>query len=125
MEYSLSDYPVKINDVPIPYGTFTFSPETLENVYQSETGKDILQIKRLGKGKYNFTLKLTHEWVPILYNFSVISSPLSVEIYDIGLQQYVTKQMRMRDFQDSLARKSDRLKGSYGIYDITFSLIEF
>lgn len=125
MEYSLSDYPVKINDVPIPYGTFTFSPETIENVYQSETGKDIVQIKRLGKGKYNFTLKLTSEWVPILYNFYVLSSPLSVKIFDIGLQEYVTKSMRMRDFNDSLVKKSDKLKGIYGIYDITFSLIEF
>lgn len=125
MEYSLSDYPVKINDVPIPYGTFTFSPETIENVYQSETGKDIVQIKRLGKGKYNFTLKLTSEWVPILYNFYVLRSPLSVNIFDIGLQEYVTKSMRMRDFNDSLVKKSNELKGIYGIYDITFSLIEF
>lgn len=126
----LKDYPYMIDNTEIPFPkTVTDARETVENVNQSETGKDILQIKRLAKRNLAFTYRLASEWVPIFETFAESTTPLTVKFYDgmgtSGQTGYVEKSMRMRNFQKTLLKDSEDLYGIMGIWDITFNLIEF
>ena len=123
----LKDYPYKINNTEIPFPkTVDDAREVVENVYQSETGKDILQTKRIGKRSVAYTYRLLSDWIPTFEAWADSTTALTVKIYDSTQQSgYVEKTMRMRDFHKSLVKNSEDLYGIAGIWDISFTLIEF
>ncbi len=122
----LKNYPLTINGVEIPFAkSDSASYDPIEQVNQSETGKDILQITRAEKVAKSFTTGLTSEWEPIFRNFQKSTEPLVVQIYDIETHDYKTYQMRLRKLKVSKRKYSEDLEFTDGIYDFSFDLIQF
>lgn len=122
----LKDFPYMINNTAIPFPTSVEdSREVKENVNESETGKDILQIRRVGKRSLAYTYRLLGDWIPTFESWADSTTALTVKIYDSTQQNgYIEKSMRMRDFRKSLVKNSADLYGIMGIWDISFTLIE-
>lgn len=122
----LKNYPLIINDIEIPFAkSDSASYDPIEQVNQSETGKDILQVTRVEKVAKSFTTGLTSEWEPIFRNFQKSMEPLIVQIYDIETHDYKTYQMRLRKLKVSKRQYSEDLEFTDGIYDFSFDLIQF
>lgn len=123
---ALRDYPLKINNVSIPFAkSESLTYKNIENENQSETGMDILQITRVGKLTASYSTRLTSEWEPILRGFANEIQPLTVQMYDIDTEDYVTYSMRLRDLSVKRVQYSEDLEVYQGIYDFSFKLVQF
>ncbi len=122
----LKDYPFSINDVEIPFPkSFSDNRGVIENVNQSETGKDIVQLRRVGKREFTYTYRLLSDWIPMFDAWADSETELTVKFYDHGTGEYEEKSMRMRNYSRNLVQHSEDLYGIMGIWDFTFTLIEF
>lgn len=120
-----SDYPVVIGTTPItiPAMTWSMSLETVENVNTTEDGHDDVELTRLGKRKITASYKVTDSWA-LFFRTMCSAGTVTVSVYDTLTQAYDTFDVRVRNYKESLVRKSDTLSVTNGIYNISFDLLE-
>ena len=118
-------YPIKFNTTEIPYpSTYSEAYETIENSYTSEAGTDLLQVTRYKKKTWSMGFKCVESVAKTLEGFSDVDS-FTLTYYDIRTGASTTTTVRMRGFTKALIPKSDTLTYCNGLYNVSFSLIEF
>lgn len=122
----LNDFPIQINstDLPVPK-TWNEIAEVMENVNTTEAGTDIVDIMRVDKLTVNASFDVSSSWLATFKGWANSTSKLTVKIYDSVSNAYVTRYMRIRNFNQNLVENSDKNSGTVGLWTITFDLIEF
>lgn len=120
-----TDYPVVIGTTPItiPAMTWNMSLDTIENVNTTEDGHDDVEVTRLGKRRISASYKVTDSWA-LFFRSMYSADTVTVSVYDTLTQTYAVIDMRVRNYKESLVRKSDDLSVTNGIYNISFELVE-
>lgn len=122
----LNDFPIQINstNLPVPK-TWNEITEVMENVNTTEAGTDIVDIMRVDKLTVNASFDVSSSWLATFKGWANSTSKLTVKIYDSVSNAYVTRYMRIRNFNQNLFENSDKNSGTVGLWTITFDLIEF
>lgn len=119
------DYPLKFNNDVMYYpGSFEVDEDVVENVNLTEAGTDQVQLVRTGKVVLNFATRCLAEWLAKYKSYSALAS-FTVSYYDVSVNGYVTKTVRMRNFKYTLVKHSYDLEDIMGVYDVSFVLKEF
>ena len=121
-----NDFPIKINntDLPVPTDWNEFA-EVVEVANTTEAGTDIVDLMRVDKLTVNASFDVSSTWLATFKGWANDTSKLTVQIYDSVSSAYVTRYMRIRNFNYSLVRYSDKTSGTIGLWTVTFDLIEF
>lgn len=121
-----NDFPIKINstDLPVPSDWNEFA-EVVEVANTTEAGTDIVDLMRVDKLTVNATFDVSSTWLATFKGWANDTSKLTVKIYDSISNAYITRYMRIRNFNYSLVRYSDKTSGTIGLWTVTFDLIEF
>lgn len=121
-----NDFPIKINntDLPVP-SDWTENAEVVEVANTTEAGTDIVDLMRVDKLTVNATFDVSSSWLATFKGWANDTSKLTVKIYDSISNAYVSRYMRIRNFNYSLVRYSDKTSGTIGLWTVTFDLIEF
>lgn len=123
---SYNDYPIQINSTSLPVPkVWNETPEVVENASTTEAGTDIVDVLRVDKLTVNASFDCSSTWLANFKGWSKATSKLTVKIYDAVTNNYVTRYMRMRNFSNSFVENSDKNSGTYGLWNVTFDLIEF
>ena len=123
---SLNDYPIQINSTSLPVPTsWNETAEVVENVNTNEAGTDIVDVLRVDKLTVNASFDVSSSWLATFKGWAKATSSLTVKIYDSTTNSYITRYMRIRNFASNLVQNSDRTSGTYGLWNVTFDLIEF
>lgn len=121
-----SDYPIKINNTPIPVpNVWDEIPEVIENAMTTEAGTDVTDVLRVDKLTVNASFDVSSTWLATFKGWANSMSVLKVKIYDPVTDAYVERDMRIRNFNNSLVRHSQRNSGTVGLWNVTFDLIEY
>ena len=122
----LNDFPIQINSTSLPVPkTWNEIAEVMENVNTTEAGTDIVDIMRVDKLTVNASFDVSSSWLATFKGWANSTSKLTVKIYDSVSNAYVTRYMRIRNFNQNLFENSDKNSGTVGLWTITFDLIEF
>lgn len=121
-----NDFPIQINntDLPVPTDWNEFA-EVVEIANTTEAGTDIIDLMRVDKLTVNATFDVSSTWLATFKGWANDTSKLTVKIYDSISNAYVSRYMRIRNFNYSLVRYSDKTSGTIGLWTVTFDLIEF
>ena len=120
-----NDFPIKINNTPIPVPiAWNETSEVVENVNTTEAGTDVIDVVRVDKLSVNASFNVSSAWLATFKGWGNSTSALSVNIYDAVSNAYVSRDMRIRNFNYSLVQNSDRTSGTVGLWELSFDLIE-
>ena len=98
--------------------------EVIETVNQTEAGTDQIVVLRYDKLSISCSFQCSHRWAKKFKEYSLLDG-IDVSLYDILTGDYVTRQMRIRDFKATLVDNSWRTPGTNGLWIISFNLLEF
>lgn len=122
----LNDYPVKINNTPIPVPIeWSENSSVVENAMTTEAGTDVVDVLRVDKLTVTASFNVSSSWLATFKGWANSTSALAVKIYDPVTDAYVERSMRIRNFISNLVQNSDNTSGTIGLYNLTFDLIEF
>lgn len=122
---SLLDYPIMFDDVEILRPTAWMEQSTvIENSNLSEAGTDIVEVVRYDKLTIAAQFTVTSNWAKVFKYYSKQAS-IAVKRYDVLAEDYETRNMRIRNLSITRRKKSEFVKGYFGIYDVNFNLEEF
>lgn len=122
----LNDYPVKINNTPIPVPIeWSENSSVVENAMTTEAGTDVVDVLRVDKLTVTASFDVSSAWLATFKGWANSTSALAVKIYDPVTDAYVERSMRIRNFISNLVPNSDNTSGTIGLYNLTFDLIEF
>ena len=122
----LNDYPVKINNTPIPVPIeWSENSSVVENAMTTEAGTDVVDVLRVDKLTVTASFDVSSSWLATFKGWANSTSALAVKIYDPVTDAYVERSMRIRNFGSNLVPNSDNTSGTIGLYNLTFDLIEF
>lgn len=123
---NLNTYPTQINNTKLPVATsWNETAEVVENVNTTEAGTDVSDILRVDKLTVNASFDVSSTWLATFKGWANSTSKLTVKIYDTVTSAYVTRYMRIRNFNYNLVQYSDKTSGTVGLWTVTFDLIEF
>ena len=123
---NLNAYPTMINNTPIPVPvSWRENPHVVESEGNTEAGTDIVDVWRVDKLTVNASYNVSSTWLATFKGWANELSPLTVKIYDATEDDYVTRYMRIRNFENEVVPYSDRTNGTVGLWRVTFDLIEF
>lgn len=121
-----NDFPIEINSTKLPVPiTWTENAEVVENVNTTEAGTDIADVLRVDKMTVNASFNVSSNWYMTFKGWANATSALTVKFYDSATNAYLTRYMRIRNFVANFVQNSDRTGGTYGLWEISFDLIEF
>ena len=125
MKYT--DYPVQINNTTLPKEPESWyeTVEVVENVNTTEAGTDVVDLMRADKLTVSASYKVSSTWLATFKGWADSTSSLTVKLFDSITQNYVTKTMRMRNYNVSYEKYSKNTSGTYGLWKVSFDLIEF
>lgn len=109
---------ISINSTVLPNPTsFRMDEETIENVFQSEAGTDIVAVIRTGKRKASATFQVGSFWLEKLRSFSrSASQPVVID--------GTSMTMRIRSFSADLLPNSENIEGTDGLWTVSMEFIE-
>lgn len=121
----LIDYPVKFSGEEIPEPEeWSEESAVIENVNQTEAGTDQVSVTRYDKLSVSCSFQCSHRWASKFKAYSKKDS-ISVQMYDIELNGYKTRTMRIRSFKADPVKNSQRTPNTNGLWEISFNLEEF
>lgn len=122
----LNDFPVKINNTPIPVPIeWSENSSVVENAMTTEAGTDVVDVLRVDKLTVTASFDVSSSWLATFKGWANSTSALTVDIYDPVTNSYKQRSMRIRNFISNLVQNSDNTSGTIGLYNLTFDLIEF
>lgn len=98
--------------------------QVIETVNETEAGTDQIAVTRYDKLSVACAFQCSHRWAKKFKEYSRLDE-ISVSFYDILTETYATRQMRIRDFKVSLVDYSWKTPNTNGLWNVSFSLIEF
>jgi hypothetical protein len=120
----LSDYPIMFNGTSVPWPSkWEEDDGVIEVVNQTESGMDVVDVVRNGKKEFSATFKCTHEWLQFFVQCR--DNDVTLKIYDPYTDGYVEYRTRMRNLKVKLKKGSHKVRGSKGIWDVSFDLIMY
>ena len=125
-----STYPILFDNTQIlSPSEWNETSNVVETVNVTEAGTDNVEVTRYDKLTISAKFKVAEatnvgEWAKVFKEFSKKPS-FTLKRYDILEQGYEERTVRMRDFTAELMAKSDLLPSINGIWNISFTLIEF
>lgn len=123
---ALTTYPLKFNTTEIPYPkNLDFRWERKKTTYSTESGveTDIILAPN-AKLVLGYSIRCLDTWLTIFNQFASVYS-FTLSYYDLNQAAYVTKTVRMEDYDYKLVKDSESLSATNGIYDVSFTLREF
>lgn len=124
---SLSDYPVYMNSTEIPFfaSSWQRKPKKLQNANQSEGGRDIIQQIRKDKMEISVSYDIAdYTWVKFFEELNEMDSFVLKE-YSPKLNAYSERTVRIEDFADNPVDHSEKLSSVIGVWNVSFTLVEF
>lgn len=122
----ITDFPIYINDTEIKARALTWdrSYSNVVNVNMTEDGVDDYEVIRAGKSEISAQFQCSDYWASIFAGF--IQEPiLAVRFYDVATKGYIELEMHMEALTTSLIEYSDAVQSTNGLYDVSFTLVEF
>lgn len=121
-----TDFPIYFNStaIDIKPRRWNVSYANISSSNQTEDGGDHIEFLRFGKYSVSAQFRVTDNWASTLKSFSALPS-FTLRDYDIGQKAYVERTVRMENFAANLIIGSERLNATNGVYDVTFSLVEY
>ena len=109
---------LKVNSTSIPNPVdWNVDSEDVENVLTSESGKDLVNIVRLGKRTFSGKWQLSSHWLATFRGFATTATiTLKYENEDITC--------RCRNYSQSLVKNSAYVNGTNGLWEVTLDFIE-
>ena len=98
--------------------------DVIETVNETEAGTDQVAVTRYDKLSVACAFQCSHRWAKKFKEYSR-RDEISVNFYNILTESYTARQMRIRDFKISLVDNSWRTPNTNGLWNVSFSLIEF
>ena len=121
-----NDFPIEINSTKLPTPkVWTENALVVENELTTEAGTDIVDIMRVDKMTVNASFDVSSNWYMTFKGWANSTSSLTVKFYDSATNAYLSRYMRMRNFIANFVEHSDNVSGTYGLWEISFDLIEF
>ena len=128
MPNSINDeFPTIMNGTEIPFSPSTWerTPNKIQNLNQSEGGRDIIQKIRSDKMSISVSYAIAdYVWVQFFEQLNELDS-FVVREYSPRLNGYRDMTCRMEGFTDNTRRKSQKLASVKGIWEVSFTLEEF
>lgn len=123
----LRDYPIYINNEKVAMEPTSWSEtnEIVEASNTTEAGVDIVDVKRVNKLSISAGFNVSSVWLAKFSAWSRALSPLVVRIYDATAGDYVSRNMRIRNFSYNYVANSSNTSATVGLWEITFNLLEF
>lgn len=120
------DYPVYFDEteLDIRRKRWQINKGKITTQNTTESGKDDIEILRVGKTSIAAQFRCTDAWTKTLMGFAS-ADDISVKFYDPELDAYATKLMRIEGITVTEVKYSDTLTVTNGTYDISFTLVEF
>ena len=122
----IKNYPPMFNETTVPFfPEIDVKPQTIQNVNQSEGGRDIVQTIRTDKLSASVKMSVAGDkWVRFFYNLSLADS-CTFKQYSPLLQGYSTRTVRIEGFSYKMHKHSEDLTAVSGVWDISFTIEEF
>lgn len=122
----ISDYPPMFNNTAVPFfPEIKNTPKNVENVNQSEGGRDIVQRIRTDKLKSAVDMEVAGiEWVKFFYGLFVGTSAVTFKQYSPLLEDYETRSVRITNFDYVKIKKSEKLTAVMGVWKVSFDIEE-
>ena len=121
----LSDYPIYFDETKL------FTPESWEESYavvestnQTEAGTDQVIVTRYDKLSVSASFQCSSRWAATFAAFRDKDS-IAVKLYDLKIQDYKTRTMRIRNFKTGPEKNSEKTQSTDGLYTVSFDLQEF
>ena len=122
----LKNYPPMFNDTAVPFfPEIDCTPKNIENVNQSEGGRDIVQ--RIRTDKLSASVKLSvagDEWDAFFYSLFKGTEAVEFKQYNSTLQGYETRDIRITDFKHKCIKHSEDLTSVMGVWELSFNIEE-
>lgn len=124
---SLKDYPIMFNNTAVPFfPDIETQPKNIENVHQSEGGRDIIQQIRADKWSVPIKMVVADDtWVAFFYDLAVNHDSVTFKQYSPLEQGYSTRNVRLEGFKYKAHKNSEDLTEVNGVWDVSFTLEEF
>lgn len=123
----LKSYPPMFNSTTVSFfPEIECSPKNIENVNQSEGGRDIIQ--RIRTDKLNASVKLTvagDEWDAFFYGLYKDTNAVTFKQYNSTLHGYETRSVRITNFKHKCVKHSEDLSDVIGVWELSFNIEEF
>lgn len=117
--------PIKFNDENIfEPESWEESSEVIESISSTEAGTDQIAVTRYDKLSISCSFNCSHRWTKKFKEYSKMDY-INVSIYDHIDCVYKTHTMRIRDFRISLVQSSWQTPGTNGLWQVSFTLLEF
>lgn len=117
--------PIKFDDEVI------FEPESweehtnvIENVNETEAGTEQIVVTRYDKLSVSCSFMCSSVWAKKFKQYSM-KDEIAVSLYDVVDEAYKVRTMRIRDFKMSVVNNSWKTPNTKGLWEVSFSLIEF
>lgn len=123
----ITDYPTMFDSTAVPFfPEIDVSPKNIENVNQSEGGRDIVQTIRLDKLSASVKMVVADdEWVRFFYDLYKNHDSVSFKQYSPLLQGYDTRTVRITNFKYKMRKHSEELTSITGVWELSFNIEEF
>lgn len=122
-----TEYPIIMNATELPFFPTSWerTPNKIQNINQSEGGRDIIQRIRSDKMTISASFAIAdYTWVQFFEQLNELDSFI-VKEYSPRLNDYREMTCRMEGLSLSIRRKSQELSDIFGVWDISFTLEEF
>lgn len=121
---SLRDYPLKFDTTQLfKPEAINAKPVKLYNRNESESGHDLINIRRSDKFQANFTFNCTDTWEAFFHGYNEKNS-FDFTYYDSRTSAYKTIQVWMDNYTANWEPHSDYLTSTKGLFVVSFDLIE-
>lgn len=121
----LCDYPIYFDETKLFTPTrWEESYSVIESTNQTEAGTDQVIVTRYDKLSVSASFQCSSRWAAVFAGFRDKDS-IAVKFYDLKMQGYKTRTMRMRNFKAGPEKNSEKTKGTNGLYTVSFDLEEF
>lgn len=123
----ITDYPTMFDDTAVPFfPEIDIEPKNIENVNQSEGGRDIVQTIRNDKLSASVKLSVAGDaWVAFFYDLFRNHDSVRFRQYSPLEQGYTDRTVRITKFKYKMVKHSEELSGVSGVWELSFSIEEF
>lgn len=123
----LSTFPPMFNDTAVSFfPEIKNKPENIQNEFQSEGGRRIVQTIRKDRLSASVKLKVADDsWVRFFYDLYKNADSVTFKQYSPLLQAYETRIVSIEDFQYNLVKDSHKLSSVVGVWEMSFTIKEF
>ena len=98
--------------------------DVIENVNETEAGTEQIAVTRYDKLSVSCSFQCSSLWAKKFKQYSM-KDEIAVSLYDVVDEAYKVHAMRIRNFKMSLVEHSWKTLNTHGLWNVSFSLIEF